>query len=35
VRNLLLLAGYPPDKQPKAVQTVLEQPELLAKDWAA
>jgi type I restriction enzyme, R subunit len=27
--------GYPPDKQAKAVQTVLEQAEVLAKDWVA
>jgi len=27
--------GYPPDKQEKATQTVLEQAELLCKDWAA
>ena len=27
--------GYPPDKQEKAVQTVLEQVEVLGKDWAA
>jgi type I restriction enzyme, R subunit len=25
---------YPPDKQEKATQTVLEQAELIAKDWA-
>jgi type I restriction enzyme R subunit len=35
VRRILNKYGYPPDKQPKAVQTVLEQAELLAKDWAA
>jgi len=27
--------GYPPDKQEKATQTVLEQAQLLALDWAA
>lgn len=26
--------GYPPDKQGKATQTVLEQAEVLCKDWA-
>ncbi len=35
VRRILNKYGYPPDMQPKAVQTVLEQAELLAKDWAA
>jgi hypothetical protein len=27
--------GHPPDKQEKAAQTILEQTELLSKDWAA
>jgi type I restriction enzyme R subunit len=27
--------NYPPDKQEKATQTVLDQAELLCKDWAA
>ena len=27
--------GYPPDKQDKATQTVLEQAELLTEDWAS
>jgi type I restriction enzyme, R subunit len=35
VRRILNKYGYPPDMQPKAVQTVLEQAELLAKDWVA
>jgi type I restriction enzyme R subunit len=35
VRRILNKYGYPPDKQPKAVQTVLEQAEALAKDWLA
>ena len=35
VRRILRRHGYPPDKQEKATQTVLEQAELLAKDWAA
>ena len=26
--------GYPPDKQEKATLTVLEQAEVLCKDWA-
>jgi len=26
--------GYPPDKQEKATQTVLEQAEVIARDWA-
>lgn len=33
VRRLLRKYGYPPDKQEKATQTVLEQAELLTKDW--
>jgi len=35
VRRLLRKYGYPPDKQETATQTVLEQAELLCKDWAA
>ena len=27
--------AYPPDKQEKATQIVLEQAKLLCKDWAA
>jgi len=34
VRRILRKYGYPPDKQEKATQTVLEQAELLCKDWA-
>ncbi len=34
VRRLLRKYGYPPDKQEKATQTVLEQAELLCRDWA-
>ena len=34
VRRLLRKHGYPPDKQEKATLTVLEQAELLGKDWA-
>ena len=33
VRRLLRKYGYPPDKQEKATLTVLEQAELLCKDW--
>ncbi len=35
VKRLLRKYGYPPDKQEKATQTVLEQAELLCKDLAA
>ncbi|MCC7163590.1 MAG: type I restriction endonuclease subunit R [Anaerolineae bacterium] len=34
VRRLLRKHGYPPDKQDKATETVLEQAELIARDWA-
>jgi type I restriction enzyme R subunit len=34
VKRILKKYGYPPDKQPKATQTALEQAELLCKDWA-
>jgi type I restriction enzyme R subunit len=34
VKRILRRYGYPPDKQEKAVQTVLEQAETLGKDWA-
>jgi len=34
VRRLLRKYDYPPDKQEKATQTVLEQAELLCKEWA-
>ena len=30
----LKVLGYPPDKQDKATQTVLEQARLLCGDWA-
>ncbi|MDA8086723.1 MAG: type I restriction endonuclease subunit R [Nitrospiraceae bacterium] len=33
VRRILRKYGYPPDKQEKATQTVLEQAEVLCKDW--
>jgi type I restriction enzyme R subunit len=32
--NRLRKHGYPPDKQEKATQTVLEQADLLSQDWA-
>jgi len=34
VKKILKKYGYPPDKQEKATQTVLEQAELIAKYWA-
>jgi type I restriction enzyme R subunit len=34
VKQVLRRYGYPPDKQEKATQTVLEQAELIAADWA-
>ena len=34
VKRILNRHGYPPDKQEKATKTVLEQAELIAKDWA-
>ncbi len=33
VKRILRKYGYPPDKQAKAAQTVLEQAEALCKDW--
>ncbi|MGB3401543.1 MAG: type I restriction endonuclease subunit R [Microcoleaceae cyanobacterium] len=35
VKRLLRKYGYPPEKQEKATQTVLQQAELLCKEWAA
>ena len=35
VKRVLRKHGYPPDKQEKATQTVLEQAEVLSADWAA
>ncbi len=35
VKRLLRKYGYPPDKQEKATQTVLEQAALLSAEWAA
>jgi type I restriction enzyme R subunit len=34
VKRILRKHGYPPDKQERATQTVLEQAELICKDWA-
>ncbi len=34
VKRLLRKYGYPPDKQEKATLTILEQAEVLSKDWA-
>ena len=35
VKRILRKYGYPPDKQEKATQTVLQQAELLGEEWAA
>ena len=35
VKRILRKFGYPPDKQEKATQTVLEQAEVLSEVWAA
>lgn len=34
VKRILRKYGYPPDKQEKAAQTVLEQAALLSHEWA-
>ena len=34
VKRILRKYGYPPDKQEKATQTVLEQAEVLSEVWA-
>ncbi len=34
IKRILRKHGYPPDKQEKATQTVLQQAELICKDWA-
>ena len=34
VKRILRKYGYPPDKQEKATQTVLEQAEVLCEGWA-
>lgn len=33
IKRLLKKYDYPPDKQERATKTVLEQAELLARDW--
>ena len=33
VKRILRKYGYPPDKQEKATQTVLEQAEVLCREW--
>jgi len=33
VKRVLKKHNYPPDKQEKTTQTVLEQAKLLCKDW--
>ena len=35
VKRILRKHGYPPDKQEKATQTVMEQAALLSGEWAA
>ncbi|QLE60048.1 DUF3387 domain-containing protein (plasmid) [Nostoc sp. TCL26-01] len=35
VKRLLRKYGYPPEKQEKATVKVLQQAELLCRDWAA
>lgn len=35
LKRILKKYGYPPDKQEKATATVLEQAEVLCRDWAA
>jgi type I restriction enzyme R subunit len=34
IKRILRRYGYPPDKQEKATQTVLEQAEVLCREWA-
>ena len=34
VKKILRKYGYPPDRQEKAIRTVLQQAELLCVDWA-
>jgi type I restriction enzyme R subunit len=35
VKRILRKYGYPPDKQARATETVLEQAELLSEGWTA
>jgi len=34
IKRILRRHGYPPDKQEQATQTVLEQAEVLCREWA-
>jgi type I restriction enzyme R subunit len=34
VKRILRKYGYPPDRQEKATQTVLEQADVLSQEWA-
>ena len=34
-KHILRKHGYPPDKEKKATETVLEQAEVLSEEWAA
>ncbi|MEM3172920.1 MAG: DUF3387 domain-containing protein, partial [Candidatus Nitrosotenuis sp.] len=34
VKKILRKYGYPPDKEKKATETVLQQAEIIAKNWA-
>jgi type I restriction enzyme, R subunit len=34
VKRILRRNGYPPDKQEQATRTVLEQAEMLSREWA-
>ncbi len=34
VKRLLRKHGYPPDKQAEALETVIEQAEVVCKDWS-
>ncbi len=34
VKRILRKYGYPPDRQEKATQTIVEQAELLSETWA-
>ena len=35
IKRKLREHGYPPDLQPKAIETVIKQAEMLAAEWAA
>jgi type I restriction enzyme, R subunit len=35
VKRILRKHGYPPDKQEKATQTVIEQAEALSSEWVS